>query len=228
MKVRIRFSKQGPVKYIGHLDLMRFFQKLMRRAQIPIAYSNGMSRHQIMSFALPLGIGDESLSEYADIELTESVNSTEALRRLNENSAEGIELLSFRELPEKTVNAMASVWAADYDISFRKPLCHDLSASFHAFLASDVIMTCKKTKKGEQMLDLKPLIFAAKISMDHILLRVKCGSVDHVKPELVMQAFCEYLQSPFDAFNLLVKRVDLLTLSGEELISLDDVGKDIV
>ena len=67
MKVRIKFSKTGALKYIGHLDVMRYFQKLMRRADIPIAYSEGFSPHQIMSFAMPLGIGDESIAEYVDI-----------------------------------------------------------------------------------------------------------------------------------------------------------------
>ena len=48
MKVRIKFSKQGPVKFIGHLDVMRYFQKAMRRAAIDIKYSEGFSPHQIM------------------------------------------------------------------------------------------------------------------------------------------------------------------------------------
>ena len=55
MKVRIKFSKQGPMKFIGHLDVMRFFQKVMRRAEVNIRYSEGFSPHQIMSFAAPLG-----------------------------------------------------------------------------------------------------------------------------------------------------------------------------
>ena len=56
MKVRIKFSKQGPVKFIGHLDVMRYFQKAMRRAAIDIKYSEGFSPHQIMSFAAPRGL----------------------------------------------------------------------------------------------------------------------------------------------------------------------------
>ena len=69
MKVRIKFSKNGPVKFIGHLDVMRYFQKAIRRAEVDIAYSKGFSPHQIMSFAAPLGVGQTSESEYFDIEL---------------------------------------------------------------------------------------------------------------------------------------------------------------
>ena len=69
MKIRIKFRKFGPVRFIGHLDLMRFFQKMIRRADLDIAYSNGFSPHQIMSFAAPLGVGLESNGEYMDIEV---------------------------------------------------------------------------------------------------------------------------------------------------------------
>lgn len=69
MKIRIKFSKYGTMKYIGHLDMMRFFQKAIRRAGIDVRYSEGFSPHQIMSFAAPLGVGMESRGEYMDIEV---------------------------------------------------------------------------------------------------------------------------------------------------------------
>ena len=69
MKVRIKFSKHGAVRYIGHLDIMRYFQKSMRKSGVDIAYSTGYSPHQIMSFAQPLGVGMESDGEYLDIEM---------------------------------------------------------------------------------------------------------------------------------------------------------------
>ena len=51
MKLRIKFKKYGPIRFIGHLDIMRFFQKAIRRAGIDVAYSQGFSPHQIMAFA---------------------------------------------------------------------------------------------------------------------------------------------------------------------------------
>lgn len=57
------------MRFIGHLDLMRYFQKAMRRADIPIKYSEGFSPHQIMSFGAPLSMGVSGLGEYMDIEL---------------------------------------------------------------------------------------------------------------------------------------------------------------
>ena len=69
MKIRIKFSKQGAMKFIGHLDTMRYFQKAMRRADVDIRYSEGFSPHQIMSFAAPLGVGLTGSGEYLDIEV---------------------------------------------------------------------------------------------------------------------------------------------------------------
>ena len=63
LKVRIKFAKQGAMKFIGHLDIMRYFQKAIKRANIDVAYSEGFSPHMIMSFAAPLGVGVTSTGE---------------------------------------------------------------------------------------------------------------------------------------------------------------------
>ena len=99
MKIRIKFAKYGLLKFIGHLDIMRYFQKLLRRADIPIAYSTGMSPHQIMSFAMPLGIGVESDAEYVDIEITDRISSVTAIERMNSQKVDGIRILSGFPLP---------------------------------------------------------------------------------------------------------------------------------
>ena len=66
MKIRVKFSKHGAMKFIGHLDIMRYFQKAIRRAEIPIVFTEGFSPHMVMSFANPLGVGLTSDGEYLD------------------------------------------------------------------------------------------------------------------------------------------------------------------
>ena len=95
MKIRIKFSKQGAMKFVGHLDTMRYFQKAMRRAEVDIRYSEGFSPHQIMSFAAPLGVGLTGSGEYLDIEVLSSGSSKEMVRRLNETMVEDMEVLSW-------------------------------------------------------------------------------------------------------------------------------------
>ena len=83
MKIRIKFRKTGIMKFIGHLDVMRYFQKAIRRADVEICYSGGFSPHQIMSFAAPLGVGITSNGEYVDIEVHSTGTTAEMLERLN-------------------------------------------------------------------------------------------------------------------------------------------------
>ena len=147
MKYRIKFSKYGSIIFIGHLDMMRYFQKAIRRAEIPIAYSTGFSPHQIMSFAAPLGVGLYSNGEYLDIELTQEVSTADMKEALNRTMAEGVEILSVKALPKNAENAMASVAAASYTVVFRRgrePVT-DLRAALPAFLARDQVLINKET-----------------------------------------------------------------------------------
>ena len=114
MKIRIKFSKQGHMKFIGHLDTMRYFQKVMRRANVDICYSEGFSPHQKMSFAAPLGVGIVSNGEYFDIEVNSTDSSNEMIKRINEANVEGIEVLKYKLLDDNAKNCMAIIAGADY------------------------------------------------------------------------------------------------------------------
>ena len=230
MKVRIRFKKEGVMKYIGHLDVMRYFQKLLRRSDIPIAYSQGLSPHQIMSFAMPLSTGLESDGEYVDIEITERVTSYEAKRRMNAHNVEGIEILSFKELPEGARNAMASISAADYTVSFREGYKPSFSCieTLRKMNAQDSINVVKQTKKSENEVDIKPGIYDIDGDDDEIHLCLSCGSVLNIKPELVIgEAFRrEGLKLP--EFALSIRRNEIYTDIDGNRVSLDMIGTDII
>ena len=68
MKVRVRFEKTGAIRFVGHLDFMRTFQKIVKRSGLAAVYTSGFNPHMVLSFADPLGVGQESCGEYADIE----------------------------------------------------------------------------------------------------------------------------------------------------------------
>ena len=120
MKLRIKFSKHGPVKFIGHLDIMRYFQKAIRRAEIDIKYSEGFSPHQVMSFAAPLGVGLTSNGEYMDIEVNSMTDTKTVMEQLNAVMVDGIHISECRILDERAKNAMSLVAAADYTLKFRE------------------------------------------------------------------------------------------------------------
>ena len=81
------------MKFVGHLDTMRYFQKALRRAELPVAFSGGYSPHMIMSFAVPLGVGMESLGDYFDLEMAEDMPTAEIAARLEEQMAEGMHIV---------------------------------------------------------------------------------------------------------------------------------------
>lgn len=191
MKVRIKFSKHGPIRFIGHLDVMRYFQKAMRRSEIDIAYTTGFSPHQIMSFAAPLGVGLESNGEYMDVELNSMVSSADIVERLNAVGAEGIKVLSAKVLPDNAGNAMASVAAADYTIRFRegREPKFDYKSALKDFYAKEQILVTKETKKNTLEVDLKPGIYKLEIREDAIYMLVDASSSGNIKPAMVIDAF---------------------------------------
>ena len=78
-----------------------------RRAGVDIAYSEGFSPHQIMSFASPLGLGLTSDGEYVDMEVLSSESSAEMIRRFQSVMADGFEIVSYKRLPDTAKNAMS-------------------------------------------------------------------------------------------------------------------------
>lgn len=210
MKVRIKFSKEGPVRFIGHLDIMRYFQKAIRRAGIDIAYSTGFSPHQIMSFASPLSVGHESCGEYFDVELNSITDTEDIKMRLNQTMAEGIQILQVAVLDETEGNAMASVAAADYLISFRDSvsLPDDWKEKLTAFYEKDKIPVIKKTKKGEREIDLKETIYQLEIREDQVYMLLDAGSGSNMKPGFVLETFCTAENISLPEYPFRVRRLE--------------------
>lgn len=233
MKVRIKFSKQGTMKFIGHLDVMRYFQKAMRRADIDIAFSEGFSPHMIMSFALPLGVGMTGSGEYMDIEVRTPISSKEALARLNAVMAEGMCVKSFRRIEEgKASNAMSLVAAADYTVCFREGACPPAGwqEQIPGFLAKPAIPVCKKTKTQEKEEDIRPLIYQMEARGDSLFLRLAAGSAANLKPELLLLAFASYLGWEMPPSALQINREELYADVGDgagTLLSLEELGEEI-
>lgn len=234
MRVRIKFSKHGVLRFIGHLDVMRYFQKAIRRAGIDISYTTGFSPHQIMSFAAPLGVGLESNGEYMDIEVNTLTSSKKLTNALNEQMADGIKVLEARLLPDSAGNAMASVAAARYTIAFREQYQPDFltESVIEDFLGQDEIIVTKKTKKSESTFDMKPYIFMCSYNEENnaISLTVDASSAGNIKPALVIKALYDYKNQVFDEFGLLITREETYTNVGTaedvQLQPLGFVGSD--
>ncbi len=289
MKARIKFQKYGPMKFIGHLDVMRYFQKLFRRAVIDNEYSKGFSPHQIMSFAAPLGVGLTSDAEYLDVQLLSSDIPEVMLARLNAAATEGFRMIDFHPLlgPEenkKVITAMSLVASADYLVSLKDGYSlgvletqERFRSEFEKFMDSREILINKKTKTSEKEVDIRPMITLTAFTQEEyeskrkqlielkainealdgynlpdqkienfnssinkpssvadvyhngikLYLQTDTGSAANLKPELVMEAFYDYLGIPYQEFAWQVHRLEVYTReSGSgKLISLDKLDR---
>ena len=231
MKYRIKFSKNGPIKYIGHLDTMRYFQKAVRRAKLPVAYSEGFSPHQIMSFAFPLSVGYTSEGEYFDIEMTERVNEEIIISKLNNEMADGINIINVKELPEDAANCMSCVFAAKYNITIKDniKLPSDYESRFNDFFSQSTIMVNKPKKKGGGYINinLKEFIYSYSICNRTMSFIVNASSSDNIRPSFIADLFLNLNNITPDSLMYNVHRVDILGRIGDDenykLVSLMDV-----
>ncbi len=248
MKIRIKFRKYGTMKFIGHLDVMRYFQKAIRRAEVNIRYSEGFSPHQIMSFAAPLGVGITSNGEYVDIEVHSTGTTAEMLERLNAVMAEGFEIAEYKLLPDTAANAMSSVAAADYTLTFRpgyepeEESAEEWFKKLTAFFDQPQVMVLKKTKKGEKEMDLKPLIYDLGViagndaAQAQLFMKISTGSASNIKLELLLDAYYEALGKERSPFAFMVQREEVYADQASEhereqgihsFIPLGALGQDI-
>ncbi|MBR6537939.1 MAG: TIGR03936 family radical SAM-associated protein [Lachnospiraceae bacterium] len=193
MNVRVRFAKYGAVKFIGHLDVLRYFQKAVRRSGLKIAYSQGFHPHQIMSFASPLGVGITSEGEYMDMELTAEYTPQEIVDALNTAMVEGFTVLSSHILPDpengrKRETAMSLVTAADYLVTVREndtflgtKSFEELNEAWVRFIGQESISVIKKVKKSnsETSIDLKPFLYDTAVGTTASLPTVATHKNDH-------------------------------------------------
>ncbi|MBQ9603988.1 MAG: DUF2344 domain-containing protein, partial [Firmicutes bacterium] len=121
-KYRIKFTKIDKMRYIGHLDLLKYFQRAVKRANVPIAYSTGFNPHQLMSFATPLPLGMGSTSEYVDIRLETPMECEDIKAALNAQMSLGMELTEVRRMSEGEDTGAALLRAADYVITLDRKL----------------------------------------------------------------------------------------------------------
>ena len=202
MKARIKFSKTGSMRFIGHLDVMRYFQKAMRRAGIKISYSQGFSPHQLMSFTSPLGIGLSSDAEYLDIVLEEADTPKIMADRINAVMNDEIKARAFTFINDNAKPSMASLAACDYLIALKPGKDNKLSCTefihekLEGFLCQDKIEVLKKTKKSEQIIN--------------------------IKPGLVLETFCKYAGIEYKEYDYQVHRLEMYAREESSLIPMSE------
>lgn len=226
--VRVKFAKGNEIKYISHLDLMRTFMRVVRRAEVPIAYSGGFNPHPEMSFGAPLSLGVVSLSEYVDIDLAEEMPAEEVVSRLNEFMPMGIRVLGAVLLPPNAKSAMSLITHARYTIKVltEKKECVGLQEKLNSFINQEAVIAKKvQPKKNFKIkeIDIRPMIVNMELihcneNDSSFSCLLHSGSKANLKPELLMEAFGEYAEIQFKRISII--REDVLVEQDGKLVDL--------
>jgi radical SAM-linked protein len=148
MDVRMSFEKTGMAKFISHLDTVRCITRAMKRACVPIWFTEGFNPHAFLTFAMPLSLGFESLCETVDFRLLEDVDLNELKERLNDALPVDI---TVKEIYVYETSSDVIRWA-EYKIIFNNPDKLILEKA-ESVLSADEIMVMKKGKQGRKKVE---------------------------------------------------------------------------
>lgn len=196
-RMRVRFHKLADVRFISHLDLMRTISRAMRRARVPIAFSQGFNPHHLISMGSALSVGLTSTGEYMDLELTAEISVFEFLAMINPMLPKGLEMVDGEIISKKVDSLMAQIDIAIYQIRLKTTLGKGgIKERLRDFYRQEQILVRRQSKKKVREVDLKPLLRELEVlelAGDLILeLIVQTGSKGNARPEEVIRALAKY------------------------------------
>jgi len=159
-RLRIRFSKFGPTRFISHLDVARTWERALNRAKIPMAYSQGFNQRPRMSFMTATPLGTTSDFEIVDIWTKEVLEPASAAERITEKMAPGIKLLDIQEVPTSGKKLQVLTKDSTFEITITEEIERvELEKRVADLLAADEILRERVVKKKLKQFDLRPMVY---------------------------------------------------------------------
>lgn len=217
-EVRLRFCKQGRLKYISHLDINRALSRAFRRADIPLWFTEGYNPHAYMSFSLPLSLGVESLCEYVDIRLIDEISNDEIKKRMNDVLPADLRILDvyddFRDSSE--------IMYSDYVFKISFTDCEKAAEKIKSVFEFSEILAQKKGKQGRKKVlkdvDIKQYIDKYNISVrdDLVVINVRlmAGNEKNLNPTLLFDTLIRLIETDFEWKS--ISRLSLLDKNYKE------------
>lgn len=213
VKLRLTFSKTGRAVYISHLDLLRTFIRALRRAQIPVKYSEGFNPHARINFAMPLAVGASSDCELVDITLTDPIDVAEAVKSLGRVMPEG---LCVKEA-ELVYGSFPEFKMARYTLEIENdtPVTELLTQDIMEVFRLMEVLVEKQTKRKTVMVNILEHIYEFKIqSVNGNMLTVNtllsAGSEFTLKPDLAVEGISSACEG-FNPVYMRIHRTEMLT-----------------
>jgi radical SAM-linked protein len=217
MRAWIQFEKGSSLRFLSHLDMMRLWQRAIRRVRLPIAYSAGFNPHPKMSFASALAVGVTSEAEFLDMQFTESIGEHE-FARLSGTLPPGLTIINWREVPGSASALMSLVRAAVWTLQIDQQELGEIAEKTQTIMQASSLPVERDSKRGKRSVDIRPLIYELKPDEENNQLRMllAAGGEGGIRPREILQllgltareeklhrsalyiAAGEYLQSPMD------------------------------
>ena len=203
--MRLFYEKTDTAKYISHLDINRCMQRAMKRAGIPLWFTEGFNPHAYLTFPLPLALGYESVYECVDFRLVEEMSEEEIVSRLNGVFPMGLRAVSAAAPQNKSLQIVS----ASYEVRLQllDTDADKTKAILEAFFAQPEIKAIKRTKKGEKEVSLKEHLKELALSVDgeEVLIKITlpAGNDFNINPTLVLDSFAKDTGMMIDSVKVL-------------------------
>lgn len=226
-RYRIAFRKEGPARWIGHLDLMRALERAFRRAELPLCYSEGFNPRPRFVFAMPLPVGVVGKKELVDVYLRVPANPEGIKARLSPVLPEGLSVAAVTRVSREAPNLMASVGMASYRAEGQ--VAHTVTAeqvaqAVEAVLGAKEIKCTREGKGGPKEKDIRPGIFLLEASItDNTLImsmKVQAGQQGNIRPAEVVDAFLKLSGLPANPRDFVYYHTGLFMVTDSRAVSL--------
>jgi radical SAM-linked protein len=230
MRLVAKFSKEDRLKYISHLDMMRTFQRAIRRAALPVAFTQGFSPHPKMAFASALSVGLTSEGEYLDIVMEKDISVEEFGTILNAVLPSGLKIVQSARIDPKHPSLMSLIERAAYRI-FLPVSVKEFIEGIEAFLNQPYVLVIGEKSGSTQHINIRPSIHWAKPSIDDRLgqavdVMLNSGSRSNLKPQLFTKALLNYFETDSEQLNCKIHRLDMFFQKNGDFVTplaLDEV-----
>jgi radical SAM-linked protein len=228
----IKFTKESEIKFIGHLDLLRTIQRMIKRSTLPVEYSSGFNPHMQTLLAQPLGVGIYSGGDYMDVFFKEEIEESKIINSLNACAPGGIKILEAVKIVErkdaKLFKSMAAIDAADYKIEIKYTQISSLDEEIKEILTRDKWIINRKTKTKEEEIDIRPMVHSFKYSINNNVLVLKvllsCGSRENLSADL-FKSYIVQNTTNYDMNSFVdIKREEMYAILDKKFIPLYQFG----
>jgi radical SAM-linked protein len=183
MRIRITFAKQGALRYTGHLDLHKLWERAARRADLPLAYSQGFHPQPKMNLAAALPLGFSSRCEVLDMKLEHEIALDGLSDRLNHTLPSGIQVLGLEQVEERAPALQTQVLSAEYEVRMIEAgFGSEVRRRIESVMEAESLI---RNRRGKEY-DLRPLIEGLDLADDTIVMRLAAREGATGRPEEVL------------------------------------------